>query len=242
MVPPALLYHVRLSEGVAVEALVDSRTRVGQLLAHLASEHRLSRSGPGATLWFDGRALPKEATLSSIPERSTLLYSGPGDTLPKDQPGVPEQVYQDLIEINKYYPGLLVNAVPSLYIRVSINGTPVVCVVDTGAEFNSMGRKTARACGLEGHIDTRYAGRAIGVGSTRMLGRIHICLMQCGKISLPMNFAVLDSVCDTLIGMSALSMYRATIDLSSFSMTLGGAKIPLLTSQEIEEYHREHGT
>ncbi|KAE8303093.1 DDI1-like DNA-damage inducible protein [Giardia duodenalis] len=242
MAPPALLYHVRLAEDVAVEALVDVRARAGQLLAHLASEYGFAPPGPGAALWFKGRVLRDETVLSSIPEKSTLLYSISGDTSSQEQTGVPEQVYQDLIEINKYYPGLLVNAVPSLYIRVSINGTPVVCVIDTGAEFNSMGRKTARACGLEGHIDTRYAGRAIGVGSTRMLGRIHICLMQCGDIFLPMNFAVLDSVCDTLIGMSALSMYRAMIDLSSFSMTLGGASIPLLTNQEIEEYHQEHGT
>lgn len=237
-----LLYYVKLSENVSIEVRVSPDIRVGQLLTKLADECRLPLTSSPVVLYFQGHKLDESMTVGNVPEKSTMIYTTIKDATHHKKEDVSEQVYRDLLEVNKYYPGLLVNNMPSLYVRVAINGTPVVCVIDTGAEFNSIGIKMARACGLQGHIDTRYAGRAVGIGSTRMIGRVHICQVQCGNTFLPMNFAVLDAVCDTLIGMSALRMYRAKIDLDSFTVTLGGENVALLSSEEIQKYHKEHGT
>jgi DNA damage-inducible protein 1 len=54
-----------------------------------------------------------------------------------------------------------------------VNGVPVKAFVDSGAQMTIMTQNFAAKCHLSRLMDTRFAGMAVGVGSSRILGRIH---------------------------------------------------------------------
>jgi len=57
-------------------------------------------------------------------------------------------------------------------------------------------------------LDTRFAGMAVGVGSSRILGRIHIADMEIGGVTLPCSFTVLeDNKVDLLFGLDNLKRH-----------------------------------
>ncbi|CAN0467239.1 unnamed protein product, partial [Discosporangium mesarthrocarpum] len=60
-----------------------------------------------------------------------------------------------------------------LFLDCEVNGKVIRAFVDTGAQVTVMSRGCAERCGLAGRIDERFAGRAVGVGYARILGRIH---------------------------------------------------------------------
>ena len=59
-----------------------------------------------------------------------------------------------------------------------LNRTPVHAVVDTGAEMTVVTRALTERVGLAHLVDLRFAGVAAGLGSVRILGRIHIVPMK----------------------------------------------------------------
>ncbi len=54
-----------------------------------------------------------------------------------------------------------------------MEGAPVKTFVDTGAQVTVMSKECAERRGLMSELDKRFAGKAVGVGSTRILGRIN---------------------------------------------------------------------
>ena len=63
-------------------------------------------------------------------------------------------------------------------------------------------------------LDTRFAGMAVGVGSSRILGRIHIADLEIGGTVLPCSFTVLeDNKVDLLFGLDNLKRHQCCIDL-----------------------------
>jgi DNA damage-inducible protein 1 len=56
---------------------------------------------------------------------------------------------------------------------MQVNGVPVKAFVDSGAQMTIMTHEFASKCYLTRLLDTRFAGMAVGVGSSRILGRIH---------------------------------------------------------------------
>merc|ERR1711976_902498 len=78
-------------------------------------------------------------------------------------------------EIEKIYqenPELLVPTT-MLYIPMKINGKDVQAFIDTGAQSTIMSKDFAESLGITKLIDTRYQGKAVGVGSCTILGKIH---------------------------------------------------------------------
>mgnify|MGYP000341996112 CR=1 FL=1 len=73
-----------------------------------------------------------------------------------------------------------------LYINASINKVKIQAFVDSGAQSTIMSQSLAERCGyfffnihrLTRLIDKRYAGKAMGVGSCKILGRIHAAEME----------------------------------------------------------------
>jgi hypothetical protein len=61
-----------------------------------------------------------------------------------------------------------------LYIDADINGTPTKVFVDSGAQMTIISRRVAAQCGLLRLMDTQFAGMAVGVGTSRILGRVHM--------------------------------------------------------------------
>ncbi|KNE63902.1 hypothetical protein AMAG_08963 [Allomyces macrogynus ATCC 38327] len=80
-----------------------------------------------------------------------------------------------------------------LYVRGEVNNVPVTPFVDSGAQVTIMSRSLAVKCGLEPLIDTRFAGVAVGVGTAKILGRIHAAQLRLGdNLFLMCSFTVID--------------------------------------------------
>jgi hypothetical protein len=67
---------------------------------------------------------------------------------------------------------------------VQVNGVPVKAFVDSGAQMTIMTHDFAEKCYLTRLLDKRFAGLAVGVGSSRILGRIHQAPLNVG-LALP---------------------------------------------------------
>ena len=95
-----------------------------------------------------------------------------------------------------------------------INGCSISAVIDTGAEVSIMSENCARRCQILQDIDTRYSGRAIGVGSTEIIGKINQLPIRIGPIQFKNSISILrKSRVDFLIGMDFLRRFKCTICL-----------------------------
>jgi hypothetical protein len=79
-----------------------------------------------------------------------------------------------------------------LYIEAKINGHTLQAFVDSGAQMTIMSKKCAEQCGILDYLDTRFAGVAVGVGTGKILGRIHIAHLQIGDTYFPCSVTVMD--------------------------------------------------
>ena len=84
-----------------------------------------------------------------------------------------------------------------------------------------MSSKCAEKCGLLHLLDERFHGQAVGVGTGKILGRIHIAQVQIADHYFPCTITVMDSEeglgdknMDFLLGLDMLKRHRCNIDLA----------------------------
>ena len=65
-----------------------------------------------------------------------------------------------------------------LYVDMAANGEPLKVFVDSGAQMTIMTQPCAEKCNIMRLVDKRVAGMAVGVGSNKILGRIHACELK----------------------------------------------------------------
>jgi DNA damage-inducible protein 1 len=80
-----------------------------------------------------------------------------------------------------------------LYINAHINGTHVKVFVDSGAQTTILSKGCAERCGIMRLVDTKYAGTAVGVGSAKIIGKVHMAPLKIGDHHFPCSFTVLDN-------------------------------------------------
>lgn len=89
-------------------------------------------------------------------------------------------------------------------------------------------------------IDKRFAGVAQGVGTAKILGRIHSAQIRLGDLFLPVAFSVLEGQSvDLLFGLDMLKRHQACIDLSTNTLRIAKTEIPFLSEHELPESARQ---
>lgn len=101
-----------------------------------------------------------------------------------------------------------------LYVDVHVNKNHIQAFVDSGAQATIISQDCARKVGIFNLLDERFAGMAVGVGSSRILGRIHLADLEIGGVILQCSFTVLeDNKVDLLFGLDNLKRHQCCIDL-----------------------------
>lgn len=127
-------------------------------------------------------------------------------------------------------------SVDMLYVPVKVENIEVLAFIDSGAQQTIMSYNFARSAKIDHLIDTTHSGTAHGVGSGRILGRIHAISVKFGTEYIPISVSVMQFLKeDLLIGLDTLKSYQIDIVLSKnhLSLTpLGSKEITLSFAPE----------
>ncbi|XP_017575081.1 protein DDI1 homolog 2 isoform X1 [Pygocentrus nattereri] len=176
-------------------------------------------------------------------ERIKLLTADPFDL--EAQAKIEEDIRQHNIEENMT---IAMEEAPEsfgqvvmLYINCKVNGHPVKAFVDSGAQMTIMSQACAERCNIMRLVDRRWAGIAKGVGTQKIIGRVHLAQVQIEGDFLPCSFSILeDQPMDMLLGLDMLKRHQCSIDLKKSVLLIGttGTETRFLPEAELPDCAR----
>lgn len=97
-----------------------------------------------------------------------------------------------------------------LYIPMEINNYKFQAFVDTGAQSTIVSMEFAKRANIAKDIDDRFQGVAIGVGQTKIVGRIHAAKIRIdNRATVECSLQVLDHLdMGFLLGIDMLKKHR----------------------------------
>ncbi|KAL0978730.1 hypothetical protein UPYG_G00174400 [Umbra pygmaea] len=174
-------------------------------------------------------------------ERIRLLTADPFDM--EAQAKIEEDIRQHNVEENMT---IAMEEAPEsfgqvvmLYINCIVNGYHVKAFVDSGAQMTIMSQACAKRCNIMRLVDRRWAGIAKGVGTQKIIGRVHLAQVQIEGDFLPCSFSILeDQPMDMLLGLDMLKRHQCSIDLKKNTLLIGttGTETRFLPEAELPEY------
>ncbi len=160
-----------------------------------------------------------------------------------------QNVEQQYLRMMEEFPESM-GRVLMLYIDAQVNGHDIQAFVDSGAQSTIMSSRCAEKCELLHLLDTRFEGVAVGVGTGKILGRVHIADMKVKGIGhiFPCTITIMDSEeglgdknMDFLLGLDMLKRHKCNIDLGRnvLTFTVGGdggmMETPFLHEKDLTE-------
>ena len=119
-----------------------------------------------------------------------------------------------------------------LYVDMKVNEFPIKAFVDSGAQMTIMSLGCAQRLGLERLIDRRFQGTAKGVGTQKIIGKVHQAPITIADVSMPCAITVLEKEqdMDFIFGLDMLKRHQCCIDLEKNELRVGsiGKAVPFL--------------
>ncbi|EPZ31967.1 Aspartic peptidase, DDI1-type domain-containing protein [Rozella allomycis CSF55] len=144
-----------------------------------------------------------------------------------------QNVQQNMELAMEYYPEMF-GSITMLYVNCQVNGINIKAFVDSGAQMTILNKQTAERLGLMELLDTRYQGKAVGVGTANIIGRIHAATLKIGNQHLMCSFTVMEGQgVEFLFGLDMLKRHQAKIDLEKNCLNINGEEIHFLPESEI---------
>lgn len=112
-------------------------------------------------------------------------------------------------------------------ITVIVNGYETEALVDTGAECSIATSRMIEQCHLHDLVDKSYKGTVYGMGSQKIIGKIHSVVMTVNETAFPLSLIIVEHQMSSpfLLGLDMLWRHKAVIDLAERTLRFGSEKL-----------------
>eukprot|EP00189_Rhodosorus_marinus_P011807 CAMPEP_0184745050 /NCGR_PEP_ID=MMETSP0315-20130426/7779_1 /TAXON_ID=101924 /ORGANISM="Rhodosorus marinus, Strain UTEX LB 2760" /LENGTH=343 /DNA_ID=CAMNT_0027217065 /DNA_START=273 /DNA_END=1304 /DNA_ORIENTATION=- len=173
-----------------------------------------------------------------VEKEDTMMGSAAGEMSAEAQKYIAEQIERENIEKNlqdalEFNPEAFAKVV-MLFVKAEVNGKQAIAFVDTGAQSTIISLECARRLGIERLIDKRFRGVAKGVGSAKILGRVHSTVLKIEDQFLQCTFTVLEDMSyDIILGLDMLRKHSVVVDVGANRLRIHNSSVSFLAEKDI---------
>lgn len=131
-----------------------------------------------------------------------------------------------------------------LYVDMMVNEHPIKAFIDSGAQMTIMSLGCAQRLGLERLIDRRFQGVAKGVGTQKIIGKVHQAPITIAGVLMPCAITVLEKEqdMDFIWGLDMLKRHQCCIDLLKNELKIGtiDKSVPFLGEHQLPSFAKQN--